>query len=139
MNKYQVLLQQTGLKQTRQRTIMLDVLYNSKGPLSAEDLFGLIKKRGVSMSLSTVYRILESFTDKGLVTALTLETSKQVLYEVAHAHHGHHLICISCSKVIHVEGCPLENYEAKLAQKYRFKIDDHTLNFYGYCEQCSTG
>lgn len=137
MNKYQALLRQVGLKQTRQRTIMLDVLYNSKDLLSAEDLFSAIKKRGVSMSLSTVYRILESFTEKGLVTAMTLETSKQVRYEITHTHHGHHLICLACNKVIHVEGCPLEDYEEKLAKKHRFQIDDHTLNFYGYCETCT--
>ena len=60
-------------------------------------------------------------------------------YELVHEdelHRHHHLICTKCGKVIEVEGDLLENLEAKIEKQYNFKINDHSVKFFGICENC---
>ncbi len=130
-------LDEAKLKKTRHRTMVLDVLDQENTFLSADDIYLKLKQEDASVSLSTVYRILETFVQTGLVSPIALDDTKPMLYEIAHAHHAHHLICRQCHKVIHVEHCPLEHYETRLEKAHGFTIDEHRLNFYGVCEACA--
>ena len=48
----------------------------------------------------------------------------------------HHLICNICNAVIEVEDDLLEQLEEKIKKQYKFKILDHSVKFYGICEEC---
>ncbi len=131
-------LDEVNLKKTPHRMMVLDVLDKEHSFLSAEDIYMRLKKDDASVSLSTVYRILETFVQTKLVSPISLDDSKPMLFEIAHNHHAHHLICRRCQKVIHVEHCPLQQYEAKLENDHGFTIDEHRLNFYGICGECAS-
>lgn len=130
------LLHKVGLKKTKHRLLILDLLHQHEDFMSADDLFFEAKKVDASISLSTVYRMLESFVEKNIVTPISLETSNQLKYELTHKDHTHHLICTNCHKVIHVAGCPIDTYEDKLEATYGFHVEKHKLEFYGLCETC---
>lgn len=130
------LLKKVGLKKTKHRILLLDILHQNDAFLSADDLFMKVREIDSSISLSTVYRILESFVENDIVEPITLEHQKQLLYELKHKEHAHHLICNKCKKVIHVKGCPVHSFEDELSELYHFKIDKHRLEFYGLCEDC---
>ena len=51
-------------------------------------------------------------------------------------HQHHHLICNNCGKVLEVQGDLLEELETIVEKKYKFKIKDHSVKFYGICEKC---
>ncbi len=125
-----------GLKRTKPRLLVLDILHKNEHFMSADDIFVKAKKVDKSISLSTVYRILESFVEKEIVSPVTLEYSKHLLYELKHETHAHHLICLSCKKVIHVHNCPLESFEKQMGDQYDFKVKNHKLEFYGLCSAC---
>ncbi|MFW5894590.1 MAG: Fur family transcriptional regulator [Bacillota bacterium] len=129
-------LEEKNLKKTKHRLLILRILDESNAFLSAEDLFMRAKEEDTEISLSTVYRILETLNEKGIVSSGSVEFSKKNLYELAHHKHGHRLICLSCHKVIYVEDCPLGTYENKVSRQYGFDIRKHKLDFYGYCEEC---
>lgn len=133
---YETWLQEKDLKKTKHRLLILSILDRSDAFLSADDLYMRAKEEDADISLSTVYRILETFTDKGLVSAGSVEFSKKVLYELAHHKHGHRLICLSCHKVVYVEDCPIGDYEDRVSSQYGFDIREHRLDFYGYCDEC---
>jgi Fur family ferric uptake transcriptional regulator len=60
-------------------------------------------------------------------------------YELVHDeedHQHHHLVCRGCGKVEEVEDDLLEVLEEKIEEKYNFKINDHSVKFYGYCSEC---
>ncbi|MFP4078812.1 MAG: Fur family transcriptional regulator [Bacillota bacterium] len=129
-------LDDKNLKKTKHRLLILRILEESDAFLSAEDIFMRAKEEDTEISLSTVYRILETLSEKNIVSAGSVEFSKKVLYELAHQKHGHRLICLSCHKVIYVEDCPLGSYENKVSRHYGFDIRKHKLDFYGYCKEC---
>ena len=134
--KFEKWLKNVGLKKTKPRLIVLNILDGEDGFLSAEDIYLKAKEEDASISLSTIYRILESLSKQDLVETVHVEYSKQVLYEIKHDHHAHHLICLNCHKVIHIEDCPVHDYEAEVAAAYNFEVSNHRLDFYGYCEDC---
>ncbi|MFH5881730.1 MAG: Fur family transcriptional regulator [Candidatus Izemoplasmataceae bacterium] len=138
MTKFKNWLSISGLKKTKHRILILDILDNNDEFLSADDIYLKAKEVDDSISLSTVYRILEQFTKSELITPITVDYSKQVLYELKHDEHTHHLICLNCKKVIHVKGCPIHDYQKDLANKYGFKMAEHKLDFYGYCKKCAS-
>ncbi len=115
---------------------MLDILENTEGLLPAEEIFLKLKDELPNVSLSTVYRSLEQLCNNDIVSAVNIEQKKEVHYELAHTHHAHHLICLSCGKVIHLHDCPVHGYADKMGEKHGFNITEHKLDLYGYCPAC---
>lgn len=136
MKKFKLWLDNANLKKTKHRLLVLEILNESDEFLSADDIFIHAKQRDTNISLSTVYRILDSFLENHIVSTVQMENTKQVYYEIAHKEHAHHLMCLDCQKVIHIRDCPIHDYEAKLSAMYNFEIERHSLAFYGYCQPC---
>jgi Fur family ferric uptake transcriptional regulator len=51
-------------------------------------------------------------------------------------HHHHHLICLGCGEVTSFQDDLLEELEGKIRETANFKIVDHEVKLYGYCERC---
>lgn len=130
------LLQEHGLSQTKHRQLLLDIIGESHQFLTADQLYLEMVKQDASISLSTVYRIVDVFVQKGILRKVMMDTSNQAFFELAHVHHCHHLICTNCHKVIHIEGCPIRDYEKNIANQYGFIVQDHKLELYGLCADC---
>ncbi len=133
---YKDLLKNGNLKSTRHRKAILEVLEKNDTPLTAEDLYLKLKENEISISLSTVYRVLETLVEKGLATRSNLADDNRAVYELSHNEHRHHLLCTKCRKVLPVDGCPLEDYEKLLEQRFGFTVKGHKLEVYGYCQGC---
>lgn len=134
--KFGDLLKSVGLKKTKHRILLLDLFHQSDGFLTADDLYSKAKDIDDSISLSTVYRILESFVECAIVSPVSLDHEKQLYYELKHEEHAHHLICTECHKVIHVHACPVHSFEESLEKEHHFHVTKHKLEFYGVCEEC---
>ncbi|MGI6084332.1 MAG: Fur family transcriptional regulator [Acetivibrionales bacterium] len=135
-NHYEDILKNGNLKATRHRHAILEMLAENDMPLTAEGLYMSLREKGVSISLSTVYRGLEVLHEKGIVVKSNLPDYNKAVYEVNHNEHRHHLVCVECRKMIPVIGCPLEEYEKLIANKYEFTVEGHNLEMYGYCNDC---
>lgn len=133
---FEGMLKQAGLKNTKHRTSVLEILSGSDQPVSAEQVFLKLAEKGVNANLSTVYRILESFAAKGLAVKTNIGSDTKALFEISSTGHRHHMICIKCRKMTSVEDCPLEEYEKMLQKKTGFNVTGHKLEIYGYCEEC---
>ena len=136
MKPYDSWLERVNLKKTETRLNILRILDQEHDFLSADDIHQRLLKQLPNVPISTVYRVLEALTQRGLVSTLNVEHKKEMLFELAHDHHAHHLICLNCHKVIHIEECPVESLERSMHTKYGFKVESHSLEFYGYCKEC---
>jgi Fur family ferric uptake transcriptional regulator len=56
-------------------------------------------------------------------------------YELKKNHH-HHLICTNCGKIEEVEGDFLKKMEDDIFKSKKFKVESHSLEFFGLCEDC---
>lgn len=129
-------LKKRGLKNTKHRAEILDILKHSDQPVSAEQIFTEMLYRNINVNFSTVYRILDALCEKDLITKLNVEGGSGALYEFNSMLHRHHLICLGCRKIISLDYCPLGNYEQTLAKNTDYVISGHKLDVYGYCPEC---
>ncbi|MGN9134726.1 Fur family transcriptional regulator [Clostridium sp. HCP1S3_B4] len=132
-------LKKKGYKLTPQRRAIVDTIIQSEGKhLTAEEIYDEVKKICPEIGLATVYRTIQLFEQIGLVSKLQLNDGCS-RYEIVHSderHMHHHLICNICNAVIEVEDDLLEQLEEKIKKQYKFKILDHSVKFYGICEEC---
>ena len=130
------LIQNSGLKNTKHRSEILELLVRNDQPVTAEQLYCELRGKDIPVNLSTVYRTLETLCEKELVTKMTIEGGSKALYEFNSTLHRHHLICLGCKKIRSIDCCPLGDYENALAKSTDFAIISHKLDIYGYCSVC---
>lgn len=124
-------LKQEGLRMTKPREKILDVLQSTSVPLSAED----IQRDIDSIDLVTVYRNVETFLHLGVVHRIILEGGKQVFQIESHSHHHHHIICRECHKAECLDFCAASKIE-KQAKALGFTQLTHVFEVYGLCTEC---
>lgn len=129
-------LKASGLKSTKHRLSLLEILDMEPQPVSAEDLFLQLKEKTGEINLSTVYRNLEMLINKGLVTKLIFPGDSKSLYEYNKMGHRHYIVCVECKKILAIEHCPLQEYEMLLEKKTGFTINAHKLVMFGSCPDC---
>lgn len=127
-------LERQGLRLTRQRRELLEVLRRSPGMLTAEELHRRVAQRQPAVSLSTIYRNLDILTEAGLVCKVEIGDGF-ARYELRRTEgHHHHLVCVRCgrSESIH---CPVTGIE-ELFGRRGFQVTGHRFVVYGYCPAC---
>lgn len=135
-NEILTLFKTAGLKFTAHRLAVYDTLQNSLTSLTAEQIYLELKKGDSGINLSTVYRILDSFVEKQLVTPTRLMGGGKALYEINTHAHQHFLMCTGCLRKIEIATCPLNQFEQKMAHDTGFQIQSHRLELYGTCPEC---
>ncbi|MFO8235165.1 MAG: transcriptional repressor [Bacteroidales bacterium] len=95
--KIRDLIAESGLKVTPQRIAVYEALLNIKDHPTAEMIKKYISDQHPSISLGTVYKTLEAFTDKGLIGKVQTE-SDIMRYDVVRKKH-HHLYCKKSNKI----------------------------------------
>lgn len=135
-NKYKDLLAREGLKNTHQRTAILNILEKSDVPITAEEIYLKLKEAHISTCLSTVYRNLEALISRSIVTKTTIMDDDRSKFALNYKQHRHHLICLGCTKMVQIDTCPLSELEKTLHDSTGFDVTGHKLEIYGYCAEC---
>lgn len=133
---YLAILRKKGIKLTKQRLALFEVIERAAKPLTAEHLFDLLQEGGHRLNLSTIYRILSVFEAENLVRKATFEGLSGAYYESTSQDHSHRLICMTCHHMIELDDCPVHAYEEQVAKQYGYKIVKHHFEVYGICGQC---
>lgn len=125
------------LKKTKQRERVCQILAAAEKPMSAADIYqALLQQDGAcSYAVSTVYRVLQAFEEKGLVGRTSLPDSDTALYEWNPGGHQHYAICLKCHKRIPLKECPFHNGNLQETEG-KFLVTGHKVEVYGYCVDC---
>ena len=128
-----------GIKWTRQRKNVYTVLKEAAEPLSAVQIYHLAEKLadGEEYAVSTIYRILAVFEEKGLVSKTTWMGDGAVVYELNRGEHTHYAVCLECHKRIALSNCPFAHISLK-QETGDFTVTGHKLELYGYCKDCKS-
>ncbi|MDE7013714.1 MAG: transcriptional repressor [Kineothrix sp.] len=125
------------IKKTKQRVDIFRILSAASRPMSAAEIYQcLIKKTdGTNFAISTVYRGLAAFEEKGYVTKSTLMGAETCCYEWNQGRHRHYAVCLKCHKLVPLEICPFEHEKIHGLGK-DFTVTGHKLELYGFCREC---
>lgn len=127
-------LNMAGTRVTSQRALILEIIRQGKGHLDADEIYHRARKRQPRLSLSTVYRTVQSLKKLGLIEELHFDESHHH-YEAKPATEHHHLVCLGCGRVIEFE-YPLSRLKGNIAEARDFKIIDTEVRLSGYCSRC---
>lgn len=134
---YKKILSSKGIKATKQRIAVVEELYSARTPISADDIYMALRdKESDNLSLSTVYRILDTFVKKDIIVKAGLMDGGKALYEMISDDHRHNLICLKCHRITPIDGCPLADFEKNLESTTGFHISGHKMEIYGICPEC---
>ena len=146
----------SNIKRTRQREEIFKILSQASEPMSAQDIYQQLlqiigtagdwgEACGGSLALSTVYRALSAFEEKGYVHKSTLLGEDMSYYEWATGQHKHYAVCLSCHRLIPLKACPFEHSDGHSREQNQIQLKEedfmmtgHRLELYGYCGSCRT-
>lgn len=131
-------LRQQGVRLTRQRQILLQLIDQSGKHLDAETLFNLAKEQDPKLNRVTVYRTLKMLKEGGLVDELDLmhQSGDQHFYETRLKQEHAHVICLRCGKVEEFFGEPLQKLRRQVEEHFGFQILLARTEIGGYCAHC---
>ena len=131
-------LKERGVRLTRQRRILLELLDRSGRHLNAETLYQMAILKDPKLNRVTVYRTLKLLKKGGLVDELDLlhVDGDQHYYESRLKQEHAHLICLRCGKVEEFFGEPLQSMRKQVESSFGFKILVARTELGGYCPDC---
>ncbi|MGK5640216.1 Fur family transcriptional regulator [Streptomyces sp. URMC 126] len=121
---------------TKQRAAVAAALDEVDEFRSAQELHDMLRHRGASVGLTTVYRTLQSLADAGEVDVLRTSEGEAVYRRCSSGHH-HHLVCRMCGKAVEVEGPAVETWADTIAREHGFVDVAHTVEVFGTCGDCA--
>jgi Fur family ferric uptake transcriptional regulator len=127
-----------GVRLTRQRKILLDLIDKTGEHLDAERLFQMAKERDAKLNRVTVYRTLKLLKEGGLVDELDLmhHAGEQHYYETRRKQEHAHVICLGCGKVEEFFGEPLHRLRRQIELHFGFQVVLARTEVGGYCSHC---
>lgn len=124
-----------GIKLTKQRILVLELLEQTQMPLSAQEIFQQINTGEIY--LSTIYRTLDLFVERKIIskTNIVIDNVSVAYYELNTNTHKHYAICTSCNKLIAMKNCPMHDFQPILDDQ-DFEVAGHKIEIYGTCKRC---
>ncbi len=128
-------LRSHGGRVTSSRRILLEVLFEADGHMSAEALTEAVQLRTPDVHISTVYRNLEELEHLGVISHSHLGhgPSSYLLASQAHAH----FICSDCGTMIEAPDELFRGLARTARAKLGFTIDPKHFAILGRCADCA--
>jgi Fur family transcriptional regulator, ferric uptake regulator len=128
-------LKDVKLRATPARLHLMYLLETTDKPLDVQTMIDYLKENNIETDPATVFRIVNTFTEKGLTKQIQFQEGK-FRYELASKAEHHHLVCTRCGQIQDISDCNIDVLESHIEKKKKFKVISHALEFYGICEDC---
>ena len=117
------------MRNTKQKTLILEIINNSYDHMTAEEIYKECKKNITNISLGTVYRNLNSLVDNNNIIRIKMKDNiDRFDKNIKHSH----IICNKCGKIDDV----FINYFDKLPKVNNYDVMNYELIFNGICNEC---
>lgn len=128
-------LRERGHRLTPQREMILAVVCDCSGHLTAEEILKRVRKRYPYINKSAVYRTLDLLSRLNLVNPTDFGQGR-VEYEIHQHPHHHHLLCRNCRAMVEVDERVFTPLEKALRTDYGFFADLDHFAIFGLCRKC---
>jgi len=125
-----------GLRMTRQRQLIAQILLTSDGHLNIDELHQLTRKEDESVGYATIYRTVKLLVECGLVSSSQFGDGATRFESAVNRDHHDHLICTGCQKIIEFENEQIEELQHEVCEAHDFQMVHHKMEIYGLCGDC---
>ena len=128
-------LREVGYRLTPQRMLIISIIHDSRGHVSAEEIHERVKELYPFVDISTVYRTLQLLKRLRIVTETDLGGGS-VRYELSQQERHHHLVCRRCGKTFPLDDDLIEPLRSALMKAHGFAADMEHFAIFGRCRAC---
>ena len=118
-----------GMRLSRQRRFVLELLWQAKDHLSAREIYDRLNQQGKEIGHTSVYQNLEALSSQGIIECI--ERSDGRLYGNISDSHSH-VNCLDTKQILDVEVKLPESLLQEIEQQTGVRITEYSVNFYGY-------
>ena len=119
---------------TAQRTVIMDALSCRKDHPTADQVYDQVKSTLMTVSRTTVYRVLETFVANGLAQKVGSLAAKARFDANAERHH--HLECVHCGAIADLPHHVSYDIPLPESPEGLFQAHDYAILFKGVCAAC---
>ena len=119
-----------GLRMTEQRRTIARVLDATADHPDVEEVYRRANHADERISMSTVYRTLRLFAEKGILERHDFGAGRGRWERAPNAHHDH-LIDVESGSVIEFRNEEIEALQERVARELGFRLTGHRLELYG--------
>jgi Fur family ferric uptake transcriptional regulator len=127
---YEAVLRDAGLRITKPRRIILEILHDTEGHPDAAQIFARAAAKDSRISLATVYRTMKALEESGAIQRHAFAGGRARFEQAAAAHHDH-LIDLDTGEVIEFANPAIERLLEEVAAGLGYRIVSHRLELYG--------
>lgn len=120
---------------TRQREVVLEVVREAHGHLTANDVFVGAKAKLATISFATVYNSLRFLKEAGHIAEIPFGNGASRFDKFTHRHD--HAICTSCGKLVDIEMELPPDLVKRAARSSKFKPETLEFTLRGLCPDCA--
>ena len=117
-----------GMRLSRQRRMVLDLLWTERSHLSARDIFERLNARGRSIGHTSVYQNLEALQSAGVIECLDRASGR--LYGYRSDPHSH-LTCLDTGAIEDIDVELPSDLLAQIESCTGYRIESYTLQLNG--------
>lgn len=121
--------QTLGMRVSRQRRYILELLWEAKEHLSAREIYDRLSQKGKEIGHTSVYQNLEALSQQGIIECV--ERCDGRLYGHISDPHSH-INCLDTDKIIDIHLKLPDDLIQEIEAKTGVKITDYRIDFYGY-------
>jgi len=127
--KMSAALRKAGIRVTRQRIALMQVLADASDHPDAVELHERAKLVEPSVSLATVYRTLSVLEEGGVVHRHAFEGGG-ARFETSHEEHHDHILDVDTGEVIEFHSDKIEQLQDEIARELGYEVVHHKLELY---------
>jgi len=127
-------LREKGFRVTPQRILVYEGLWKAGSHPSVSDIHEYVSKSDPSISLATIYKTLQLFSDIGLVREIGFRDDA-TRYDPDVDFHIN-LVCNRCGKIEDYDCVSFDELAPNLKNRVGFKVQSHHFEVRGLCAQC---
>ena len=136
MSTGEQLLRQHGLRVTRPRLAVLEVLTRG-GHLEVDEIARQVRGRIASVSTQAVYDVLGALSRAGLARRIE-PAGSPALFEARVGDNHHHIVCRGCGAIEDVDCVVGERPCLTPSTDHGFEVDEAEVTFWGLCPSCQS-
>ncbi len=121
--------QELGMRVSRQRRYILELLWNTKEHLSAREIYDRLNAEGKPIGHTSVYQNLEALAANGIVECI--ERADGRLYGYSSSRHSH-VHCLDTKQIIDIQVELPPELLREVECQTGVKISEYKIDFFGY-------
>ena len=120
--------QELGMRLSRQRRYILELLWQKKDHLSAREIYDVLRQQGRDIGHTSVYQNLEALSEQGIIECV--ERSEGRLYGHSSSPHSH-VNCLETGKILDINIDLPQHILEQVEASTGLSITGYKIDFFG--------